>query len=1012
MSDRILMALMQLFAIVAHTDEVGAKGREVVERFLRRQLSAALVAKYLLAFDEFVETLRGKSEEGKMRKRTAVNSVKVLRICTEINGELEQKQKMIVLLRLLEFIRTTATDITEQHWEFIKTVSDTFGIPEADYDRCVLLTNAAADVAHFNDDSYLIIDKKSLPTGNYRHLVRENLSGRMIFLMINDPQLLLFTYSGSDNLVLDGREILRDSVQVFEPGSVIRGSKLSAVYYNDIIHNFLEYSVSHNLTFKVEKLGYVFKKGKIGLHELSFTATSKNFVAVMGNSGAGKTTLLNLLNGSVRPTAGRIMVNGIDLYENKKTLHRLIGNIPQDDLLIEELSVFQNLFYSSKLYFGDLTDDQIAEKVNACLKSLGLFEIRDLQVGDPLNKFISGGQRKRLNIALELIREPEILFVDEPTSGLSSNDAENVMDLLKQLSLAGKLIFVVIHQPSSEIFKLFDLLLLLDTGGYPVYYGNPIDSVSYFKHQMQYVDFERSECEECGNINPEELFRIMESKTVDEYGRPTGQRKITSNEWYQLFNQHFAEQGAPGQESATQGSGETNKVSAPLTQFWVYFQRNLFSKVNNRQYLAITLFEGPLLALILGVALRAHDAGKEYRFGNNPNIPVYIFICAIVALFLGLIVSADEIIQDKKILKRESFLQLSRNSYLLSKMAFLFVVSAVQSLLFVLVGNSILGFRELYGDYWMVLFSISCFANLLGLNISSGLKTRVAVYILIPFLVIPQIMLSGVLVGFDDLSPAVGSRTGVPAVGNIMAARWAYEALAVDQFKNNSYEKEYFDIDREISNAEYRKDYWIPAMRDRLDIAGGMLHRANVSADSLAEMNAFFKKELEKVGDEYPAIVKTDLSGKSMQSDGDAFVAACKTNLDSMSRYFIRRQNKAQELKQDLVEKANAKLGHDEYVKRKETYANSKLEDFVTGNGFMKDKVLVADNRMVRRHRPVFICSAEPGLFGAPYYAHNKSMFGMPMETKWFNMAIIWFMTAGLYITLYFDLLKKLLERE
>ncbi len=115
------------------------------------------------------------------------------------------------------------------------------------------------------------------------------------------------------------------------------------------------------------------------------------------------------------------------------------------------------------------------------LNSIGLYEAKDLKVGSPLEKTISGGQRKRLNIALELIREPSVLFVDEPTSGLSSRDSENIMDLLKELALKGKVIFVVIHQPSSDIFKMFDKLLILDLGGRPIYYGNPVDGVLYFK---------------------------------------------------------------------------------------------------------------------------------------------------------------------------------------------------------------------------------------------------------------------------------------------------------------------------------------------------------------------------------------------------------------------------------------------------------------------------------------------------------------------------------------------------
>jgi ABC-type multidrug transport system ATPase subunit len=192
----------------------------------------------------------------------------------------------------------------------------------------------------------------------------------------------------------------------------------------------------------------------------------------MGSSGAGKSTLLNILNGSMEPDKGRVLINGIDIYRERQKVEGLIGHVSQDDLLMEDLTVKQNLLYNAKLCFDNYTPHETEQAVDNMLYSMGLFDIKDIQVGTPLNKKISGGQRKRLNIALELIREPAVLFLDEPTSGLSSRDSENIMDLLKDLTLKGKLIFVVIHQPSSDIFKMFDRLLILDTGGYLIYSGN------------------------------------------------------------------------------------------------------------------------------------------------------------------------------------------------------------------------------------------------------------------------------------------------------------------------------------------------------------------------------------------------------------------------------------------------------------------------------------------------------------------------------------------------------------
>jgi ABC-type multidrug transport system, ATPase component len=179
------------------------------------------------------------------------------------------------------------------------------------------------------------------------------------------------------------------------------------------------------------------------------------------------------------PSSGSLTINGVDIYKNRDKIKGLMGYVSQDDVLIEDLTVYENLYYNAKLCFSNYSPFRLRLKVLKVLRSLGLYAIRNMRVGSPVNKKISGGQRKRLNIGLELIREPSILFLDEPTSGLSSHDSENIVDLLKELTIKGKLIYVVIHQPSSDIFKMFDQLLILDTGGYLIYNGNPIESLNY-----------------------------------------------------------------------------------------------------------------------------------------------------------------------------------------------------------------------------------------------------------------------------------------------------------------------------------------------------------------------------------------------------------------------------------------------------------------------------------------------------------------------------------------------------
>ncbi len=190
--------------------------------------------------------------------------------------------------------------------------------------------------------------------------------------------------------------------------------------------------------------------------------------------------------------------------------------------------------------------------------------------------------------------------------------------------------------------------------------------------------------------------------------------------------------------------------------------------------MVINLLEAPLLAFILAFIVRYYNSDDTilsgYVFSKNPNLPAYLFMSIIVALFMGLTVSAEEIIRDRKILKREAFLHLSRSSYIFSKISILVFLSAIQTLTFVLVGNYILEIKGMFLHHWFIFFTTACFANLLGLNISSGFDSAVTIYILIPLLLIPHLILSGVVVKFDKLNPVVGNTETVPVAGDLMAS--------------------------------------------------------------------------------------------------------------------------------------------------------------------------------------------------------------------------------------------------
>ncbi|NQX92495.1 MAG: ATP-binding cassette domain-containing protein, partial [Flavobacteriales bacterium] len=608
MSAGILKALMQLFAIIARGNDSDSStsddGRAIVAMFLRQQLNKELVQKYLELYEEFRSKSSGKRRDiSKSKKRTSLNSVKVLRICTKINEELAQKEKYYVLIRLIEFI-TAFNEINEQEWEFVETVADTFNIERDIYKSIKKLVSTDLTESDFTDGFLLVHGKQDNVYQAQRSFEKDSLESPLVFFRIEKENMFFLRYFGNEELYLNGQALTNERCHVFNQGSSIRGSRISPVYYSDIIHKFMDDEDQSKIEFRADNISYYFKRNnKQALHQLNIKEESGTLVGIMGASGSGKSTLLNVLNGNYVPTYGQVTINGVDIHKDGSQIEGVIGYVAQDDLLIEELTVYQNLFYNAKLCFAGKTEEEITELVNNTLQQLGLFEAKDLKVGSPLEKTISGGQRKRLNIALELIREPAVLFVDEPTSGLSSRDSENIMDLLKELTLKGKLIFVVIHQPSSDIFKMFDKLFLLDYGGYPIYYGNPVESIIYFKRLVNHANLNESECPKCGNVNPEQLFNIIESKVVDEYGNLTDHRKISPKEWNNFFNVIIGNHINQGEKDAVRPT-TAFKIPSKIKQWTVFFKRDVLSKITNKQYMLINFLEAPVLAFVLSFFVR------------------------------------------------------------------------------------------------------------------------------------------------------------------------------------------------------------------------------------------------------------------------------------------------------------------------------------------------------------------------------------------------------------------------
>lgn len=1017
MRESVLHALIHIFAIISTVNPAGVtpRGKKILRGYLRRYLNQELEEEYFKLYENnlhFYERELRAVEEGELSDENSLITFQITNICRQIKKGLFIEERMIVFLQLLEFVYEDNT-ISEQESSIVDIVARTFNISASEK------TNASAFMLgmrfdKISHDCFLAIEgegnigEAASRYANYHewhHMVSRGLRGTIYVLYVASTGHILFMYEGRAPLHFKGRNVVPMRPFLLDPGVNIRGQGMAPLYYTAIFRKFIRSNFIEDITFEGQNIEYHFKGSDNGVQPMSFSIKSGNLVGIMGGSGVGKSTLLNILNGKLKPESGSVYINGYDLHNEPEEITGLIGYVPQDDLLIEELTVYQNLYYNARLTFGDYDETRLNEVVVSMLKELDLYEYRDMLVGDPLNKKISGGQRKRLNIGLELMREPAVLFADEPISGLASHDSENVMDLLKDQAINGKLVFVIIHQPSSDILKMFDRMWVLDRGGYMIYDGDPVDAIVYFKTETSQANAAESECPTCGNVETDEILQIVEAKVVDPDGRKGQERQVSPVEWYHRYRQKM--------EPALSGRPETKPLPASnfkipkwRKQTLTFARRNLVRKYADRQYMVINLLEPPLLAFILAFVSKYLSDGV-YLFSDNKSYPVFLFMSVVVALFLGLTVSAEEIFKDRKIIEREKYLNISRSSYLLSKISFLFGLSAVQTLMYVLISQWILEVEGMMWRHWLILFTTSCFGNMAGLNISAGMKTVISIYILVPLVLVPQLLLGGAMIRFDDLHHSLTRKVYVPVIGDVMTMRWAYEAMAVEQHRSSRYMKPYFATEMMISQYDWQSSFLIPELKKKSNecaIAAGKPEYADIYSSNLRKLSFHINELSSEVGlDPWPAmrVIKREPFNPDAAYIVNVFLDSLQKGIRSKFLYYTA-------VKDQITDSLVRLAGQEGLVHIRATTHNKELADMVLSRTVQK-KIYETADRLIQKSDPVLM---QPGsrTGRAQFYASYKMLGNLKISTIWFNMMIIWLMNLLLFVTLYFNILKRLLN--
>jgi len=734
----------------------------------------------------------------------------------------------------------------------------------------------------FHDDSELDLDYLRLRARSYggRFALKASKSE---YLVSNNPGLLeeddilLSPGPGGDVLLKircdyerkegmvevlrTDRPILVRGVPVRNSASLVDGDTIRVdagqVLRCDFTGRLIEEEKNLVRTLDARDLLCRFPNGTVAIDGVSFTVERGEMVCVMGSSGCGKSTLLRALSGQFQPTQGEVLFNNLPLYANHESLRKYVTYIPQYDAFDEHLTIEENLNYAAAIRAPHLGRRERLRRIDGKLAELGLNERRASVVGSAAQKILSGGERKRLNIGLDMVGSADIYLFDEPTSGLSSKDSEHIMEIIRDMS-HNKIVLVTIHQPTSRIFQMFHKAIVLDRGGKLVFFGTPHETLKYFAEAESHQAGPASPggCDVCGTTRPEFIFDVLETPLRDlggdiileenNRGQLIPARRFSPDYWrdkyesYRLIKE--VRQPAPPREAVPADEplpdskrSERLRAGEQFQQFGVLLRRAFLSKLRNRANLLTTILEAPLLAVLTGMVLR-YSESAVYDFASAFHIPTYLFLSLVVAMFLGLTNSVDDIIHDRAVLMRERNLDVNLGFYVTAKVLTLGFFAVIQCALFALIGNALLSLRDGFWIVFTAMFLTAANGAAIGLVISALVAQSKTGILIIPVVLIPQIILSGALIKYEEMNrnldfihviqqwatrhpeSAMPHRSDlqVPLICEVMPTRWSYEALVYAQAKLNPLTARQEKI-QSLINEIIRSKKLDPSQADRLD---------------------------------------------------------------------------------------------------------------------------------------------------------------------------------------------------
>ncbi|MGM0650698.1 MAG: ATP-binding cassette domain-containing protein [Bacteroidota bacterium] len=718
-------AILHLFAILSAQgdDSLSQQAEHFIINLLEEMLPPESMNEALETYHQYMETYAGKTG----KKGLSAKSVRFLKKAEEISNKLTREERRLICLRTMEFVTQYANNKTG-NLDFVKLIADVFLIDDQVYQN--MYNVVSGKIRHSQSKQ-----KINLPDALSVLFLSEN----EIYAKINNN-----TIPDQPGLSKNLYFRLQYQQQIQLPGN-------KNLLYSDILRAYTPQQ-KQPVKMGINQLGFSIRHKHTLFHGLSFSLSSPGLFAITGPSGAGKSTLLKLMAGILKPDNGSIEFS----YPAP-----VLAMVPQDDNINPDLPVRLQLLSQAEKY-GIKNPGQVADKT---LLKIGLSKKAGCLPGTPENSRLSGGERKRLGIGCAIISNPDILICDEPSSGLSFDDANKIIRLLRNIANENCLVISSLHQPDASILSCFDDMLYLDEGGYPVFFGSP----ELFPRHIDNIICHTSEKlpDKTGTSPLARAESLIRDEHLDEFGRPTHVRKHPPTFWTKHFNKTDITPPASEKTVPNTKNLRPNTWKTILTEFSAFR--------NRKKYAAMLLLYAPFMALILAPVCR-FSGSAGYDPVSNPHFPVFFIISVVVALFSGLIFSLGELSRKQSEHKRNMVTEKTNKHVILAKLSLLLPAGILQSVIFSLVSTFILDIVYLFLPLAITYFILYFFATATGLLLSALSGGKNWAYLLVPVLLIPQILFSGAMIPWQTF-PYHKEKTKAPAISRLFAASWAYESL-------------------------------------------------------------------------------------------------------------------------------------------------------------------------------------------------------------------------------------------